>query len=196
VPQRPTDDAWDDVDPWAMVAAADAAAAAPAAPEAPGALAASPGPAAAAHHEAPVLTGHRPVPAGPRAYRGRIRSLGPLAGLLPAAVLGGLGLVLHRGSTSAARGIGGFALAVLAAPGLLVAGVPLRGGAGLYAVAAAGSALLWMLLGAIAARRATRSPVATWRDFWREWLWLALAVWVGVGLSLVAANFLLGRPAL
>ena len=109
---------------------------------------------------------------------------------------GGLGLVLHRGSTSAARGIGGFALAVLAAPGLLVAGVPLRGGAGLYAVAAAGSALLWMLLGAIAARRATRSPVATWRDFWREWLWLALAVWVGVGLSLVAANFLLGRPAL
>lgn len=179
-----------------MVAAADAAAAAPAAPEAPGALAASPGPAAAAHHEAPVLTGHRPVPAGPRAYRGRIRSLGPLAGLLPAAVLGGLGLVLHRGSTSAARGIGGFALAVLAAPGLLVAGVPLRGGAGLYAVAAAGSALLWMLLGAIAARRATRSPVATWRDFWREWLWLALAVWVGVGLSLVAANFLLGRPAL
>ena len=40
------------------------------------------------------------------------------------------------------------------------------------------------------------STSATWRDFWREWLWLALAVWVGVGLSLVAANFLLGRPAL
>lgn len=166
----------------------------------PAARPASPGPsgwpADGAHHEAPGLTAHRPVPSGPRAYRGRIRTLGPLAGVLPAAVLGGLGLLLHRGSTSAMRGVGSFALAVLAAPGLLVAGVPLRAGAGLYTAAAVGSAVLWLLLGAIAARRATRRPVATWRDFWREWLWLAAAVWVGVGLSLVAANFLLGRPAL
>jgi len=83
--------------------------------------------------------------------------------------------------------------AVFAAPGLLVAGVPLRSGRAVYLVAVAGSAVLWMLIGAIAARRATRLPVASWRDFWREYLWLALGVWLGVVAALIAVNLVFGR---
>ena len=50
-----------------------------------------------------------------------------------------------------------------------------------------------MLIGAIAARRATRVPVASWRDFWREYLWLATGVWLGVVVALIAVNLVFGR---
>ncbi len=144
----------------------------------------------------PALIVTRPVPGGPRAYRGRIRGLGPIAGLLPPGALGAAAWLLHRGSTSAVRGAGSFLLAVLAAPGLLVAGVPLRSGGGVIVAAAAGSGLVWLLVGVAAARRATRRPVASWRDFWREYIWLAAGLWVGVALALLAVNFVLGRPIL
>lgn len=138
----------------------------------------------------------RPVPGGPRAYRTRIRVLGPLLGVFAPGVLGGVALLLLRGNTSTVRGAAGLMLSVLAAPGLLVAGVPLTSGAATYALAALGSAVLWFLLGTAAARSATRRPAATWGDFWKAYLWLAGGVWLGVAASLVAANFLLGRPAL
>lgn len=134
-----------------------------------------------------------PVPQGPRAYRGRIRRLGPFAALLPPAVMGALAWWLVRDNASTVRGVGSFALAVLAAPGLLVAGVPLAGSSGVRLVAIAASGLLWFVLGLVAARRATRTPVASWRDFWREYLWLAAGVWIGVVGSLVAADLILGR---
>ncbi|MDP9464224.1 MAG: hypothetical protein M3P52_06345 [Actinomycetota bacterium] len=102
-------------------------------------------------------------------------------------------MLLLRGHTSFVRGIAGFLTAVLAAPGLLVAGAPLRSGRSVYLVAVAGSAVLWMIVGAIAARRATRIPAATWRDYWREYLWLAVGVWLGVVVALVAVNLVLGR---
>ncbi len=136
---------------------------------------------------------HHAVPGGMRAYRRAIRSAGPLWGLVPPAVLGGLAFVLLRGSTSTARGVGGFAAAVIAAPGLLVAGVPLSSGATTYLAATAGSAVLWFAIGMIASRRATVSPVATWGDFWKEYVWLFVAVVIGVLLALVAANLILGR---
>ena len=44
--------------------------------------------------------------------------------------------------------------------------------------------------------RATKRPAATWRDFWREYLWLATGVWVGVVAALVAADLVLGRALL
>jgi len=128
------------------------------------------------------------VPFGPRAYRARIRRLGPWAGLAVPAALGLLAAVLG--------GIVGFLLALLAAPALLVVGVPLSSGAGVWIVALLGSALLWLLLATVATRRATRSPVATWADFWRQYAWLAGGVWLGTLLALVAANLLLGRTLL
>lgn len=137
-----------------------------------------------------------PVPQGPRAYRGRIRRLGPVLGLLPPAVMGALAWWLVRDNTSTIRGVSSFALAVLAAPGLLVAGVPLAGDGAVRLIAIVGSAVLWLVLGVAAARRATRTPVASWRDFWREYLWLAAGVWIGVVGALVVANLILGRTLL
>ncbi len=136
---------------------------------------------------------HEPVPLGPRAYRTKLRASGPFVALVPPGVLGVLALLLLRGHTSLVRGVAGFLTAVLAAPGLLVAGVPLRSGRAVYLGAVVGSAVLWMVLGAIAARRATRLPVASWRDFWREYLWLAVGVWLGVVVALIAVNLVFGR---
>lgn len=130
---------------------------------------------------------------GPRAYRTRLRVLGPIAALIPAALMGLVALLMLRGNTSLARGVGGFALAIFAAPGLLAAGVPLSTGASTYFVAIVASAALWLLIGVLASRRATRSPVATWRDFWREWAWPAAGVWIGVAAALGVADLLLGR---
>jgi hypothetical protein len=135
----------------------------------------------------------RPVPQGPRAYRNRIRRLGPVLGLLPPAALAGVSWLLLRNNESTARGVLSFLFAVLAAPGLLVAGVPLSGSPGSHPLAIAGSVILWLALGVVASRRATREPAASWRDFWRDYLWLAGGVWIGVVGALVAANLLLGR---
>jgi hypothetical protein len=130
---------------------------------------------------------------GPRAYRRQIRGLGPVLGLVPPAALGVCALLLLRGNTnSTVRGVLGFLLAILSAPGLLVAGAPLTSGAGTYGAAIAASGLVWLLLGFAASRRATSRPAATWGDFWREYLWLAGAVWLGVVGALVAANLILG----
>jgi hypothetical protein len=136
---------------------------------------------------------HQPVPLGPRAYRSKLRGTGPIVGLVPPAVLGAISLLLLRSHTSLIRGVAGFLMAVLAAPGLLVAGAPLRSGGGVYLGAIAGSAVLWMIVGAIAARRATQVPVASWRDYWREYVWLAGGVWLGVVLALAAVNLIFGR---
>ena len=110
--------------------------------------------------------------------------------LLPA-VIGVLALLLLHNNTQAWRGVGGFLLAILAAPALLVAGAPLTTGHS-HTLALVGSCALWILLGTIAARTATRTPVATWRDYWREYLWLAGGVWIGIVVAVVAANLILG----
>lgn len=139
---------------------------------------------------------HQPVPLGPRAYRSKLRSTGPLVALLPPGLLGVISLLLLRGHTSLFRGVVGFLTAVMAAPGLLVAGAPLRSGGGVYLGAVAGSAALWMIVGAISAKRATRWPVATWREFWHEYVWLAAGVWLGVFVALAAVNLIFGRALL
>ncbi|MBK5332996.1 MAG: hypothetical protein JJD93_13555, partial [Ilumatobacteraceae bacterium] len=61
---------------------------------------------------------------GPRAYRSKLRSSGPIVALLPPGLLGVVSLLLLRGHTSIVRGVAGFLTAILAAPGLLVAGAP------------------------------------------------------------------------
>jgi len=59
-------------------------------------------------------------------------------------------------------------------------GMPWEAGSLRYVVMGVTSALVWMGLGYLAARRATRSPVADWRDWWREYVWYLLGVWAGV----------------
>ncbi len=139
---------------------------------------------------------YAPVPAGPRAYRRSIRRTGALVALAPPAALGVLGIVLLRGSTSLARGVAGFLASCMAAPLLLVAGIPLEDGGNRFLLGIAASAVLWLLLGVWATVRATRSPVAAWGDYWREYAWLAAGLWLGVVGALVVANVMLGKALL
>ena len=138
-------------------------------------------------------------PAGPavsrRASRNQatIRTTGPFVALIPPAALGLLGWWLLRSSTSGGRGLAGFAATVLAAPLLPAWGVPLKSGGGRYLTAAAASAILWLLLGVVAAVRSTRDPQVRWYQFWAQYLWYAVCAWAGVALSLVAVNLVLGR---
>ena len=124
--------------------------------------------------------------AGPRWYRSRIRVLGPLLGLVPMAVLGGAGLLTLRMGNGRTSGLIGLVAGVSAAPGLLLAGAPFADDA-TYPRAVLLSVPLWLLLGLLASRRATRSTIASWRDYWREMLLLTLAVVVGAVVALVIA---------
>lgn len=137
----------------------------------------------------------RSVALGPRWYRRRIRSLGPFLALVPPLVLGAMAWVaLAVGEDRWSSAFGLFA-GVIAAPGLLVAGAPF-GDDGIYPAAAAASALLWLLVGWLAARRATRSPMADWRDFGRELLWLSCGVAVGATVALFGASTIIGEPVI
>ncbi len=145
------------------------------------------------------MSGYRPVavvPQGPRAFRYRIRRRGPFVGLVPAAALGALSFALLHNNATTSSGIAGFAAAVLAAPALMPAGIPLAAGTSRLLLGIAVSAVLWFGVGVVAARRATRSPVATWRDFWREYSWLAAGVWLGVVASLIVVEVVVGRALL
>lgn len=130
------------------------------------------------------------------AVRRSIRSTGPVVALIVPVLLGAIAVMVERDSTSAGRGIGGFVLAVLAAPALPMAGVPLRTGTGVILVAVGASALLWLLLGVFAALRATRSGQPRWARFWGEYAWMLVAVWTGTAVGLLAANLVLGRSLL
>ena len=136
-----------------------------------------------------------PVIEGPRWYRARIRSLGPFAALVPPAVLGLVAmaaLALGSGKSSALIGLVG---GVIAAPTLLLAGAPFGHGDA-YTLAVVASVPLWLLIGFVAARRATRSPMATWREFWHEYAFLAAGVAIGAVAALVAATVILGETLL
>ena len=84
--------------------------------------------------------------------------------------------------------IGGY----YSAPALLAVGAPFAD-RGLYPIAAAASALMWLLIGVLASRRATRNPMASWGDFWRHYLWMLFGVWVGVTVALAIATVSLGN---
>lgn len=76
-------------------------------------------------------------------------------------------------------GVVWFAGGVAAAPCMLIAGAPF-GTSSAYMMAVAASVVMWVALGFLASRRATRIPAASWLDFWREMCWLTLAVLLGV----------------
>lgn len=147
----------------------------------------------------PGLTAHpdhrtgSPLVDGPQWYRARIRGWGPLLGVLLPAVIGGLAYAALRLSDAAWSGAVGLIGGVVAAPGLLAAGAPF-GDRGLYPVSIAASGVMWMAVGLLASRRATRNPLATWADYWRHYLWMAGGIWAGAGIALGVATVVIGDP--
>ncbi len=99
------------------------------------------------------------------------------------AIVGGIAYFSLHFFDTAWSGAVGLIGGVFAAPALLAAGAPF-GERGLYPLAVAASGLLWLFVGFLAARRATRNPVATWGDFWRHYAWMCAGIWVGAGAAL------------
>jgi hypothetical protein len=118
--------------------------------------------------------------------------LGPLLGLGPMIVLGAIATISLRVGDGRTSGLVGLVGGVSAAPGLLIAGAPFADDTG-YPLAVLASVPLWLVLGFLASRRATRAPIAEWRDYWRELFWLATAVVIGASAALIAATAILGE---
>lgn len=120
---------------------------------------------------------------------------GTLLGLLIPGTIGAIAyfsLQLSDASWSGPVGlIGGY----FAAPTLLGVGAPF-GDRDLYPLAAIAAGLLWMAIGFLAARRATRNPMATFADFWRHYTWMLLGIWVGVAIALAVATIRIGSGVL
>ncbi|MFZ8967388.1 MAG: hypothetical protein ACO2ZH_08055, partial [Ilumatobacteraceae bacterium] len=111
-----------------------------------------------------------------------------VAGAGIVAALGGV-LMLLPGRVT---GVVGFALIVAACPLLVAFGVPITSSVGTIAIGVALSLVSWLVLGQWAAYRATKRPVADWRD-WRSVMWpLALAMIIGgfAGFALFALSVL------
>lgn len=130
------------------------------------------------------------VPAGPLAYHRRLRMFGPIAGMFPPTVIV-VATYLLRPVMECDLGACGrqvvtsWILPALSLPTAVLWGLPIEGGTSRIIGVIATSALAWLLVGVVATARATRSLVATWRDWWREYLWIGVFVWAGVGLGLV-----------
>jgi hypothetical protein len=138
----------------------------------------------------------QPIPYGPQAYRKSVRRLGPLAALVPAivllAVMAAARALIACPASGACTGRAATAwvLPAMALPTAVVAGLPVETGTSRLAIVVGTSALLWLAVGRVAAKRATQRPIATWRDFVREFAWLAGAVWIGVlvGVALIGVG--------
>ena len=134
----------------------------------------------------------RHVYEGPRWFRSRIRSRGPFLAVIPPAVLGVAALLSLELFEGKASGYAGLFLGVAAAPALLAVGAPFSDSS-VWPIGIAVSAMLWLIVGAVAARRTTRNPMAGWRDFWRTYFWLAAGIWVGVAAALLIARYTVGQ---
>ena len=130
--------------------------------------------------------------AGPRWYRTRIRLFGPFLGLVPMSILGAVALLALRLGDGRTSGLIGLIGGVSAAPGLLVAGAPLASSDN-YPLAVLASVPLWLVLGLIASRRATTLVVASWREYWRELIFLTIGVLLGALAALIASTQILGE---
>ncbi len=106
--------------------------------------------------------------------------------------MGSIAWVALKTSDGRLSGILGLFGGVSAAPGLLIAGAPF-GDESQYPLAVLASIPLWMLLGFLASRRATRSVVASWRVYWLQLTWLTIGVIAGSMAALVAAASILGE---
>ena len=111
------------------------------------------------------------------------------------AILGAIAVVALRIGDGRTSGLIGLVGGVSAAPGLLIAGAPFADDAR-YPLAVVASIPLWLALGFLASRRATRTPIAEWRDYARELFWLTTAVVLGGCAALIAATTILGESLL
>ncbi len=132
---------------------------------------------------------------GPRWYQRRIRTFGPLVALVIPGVIGLAAFAALRGFEAAWSGTAGTVASYLAAPALLAIGGPLADPA-LKPLAIGASALMWLLVGVLASRRATRNPMATWNDFWRHYAWMLFGIWIGVVLAMAIATAWIGPDLL
>lgn len=128
---------------------------------------------------------------GPRWYRSRIRAWGALAGVLIPGIVGAIGYFALRLSDAPWSGTVGLLGGYFGAPTLLFVGAPFAD-RDLYLPAVVGAAVMWLLIGWVAARRATHNPMATWADYWRHYFWLLGGVWAGVVVALVVATVRIG----
>jgi hypothetical protein len=128
---------------------------------------------------------------GPRWYQRRIRVFGPFLALLVPGLVGAAAYAALKMSDAAWSGTFGTAASYFAAPALLAIGGPLADAA-LKPLAMGASALMWLLAGVLASRRATRNPFATWSDFWRHYSWMLFGIWVGVMMALAIASAWIG----
>ena len=128
------------------------------------------------------------VPDGLQYHRQRVLQFAPLMSLTVPMISGILALVLLRGSTSTWRGLIGFVAAVVALPTAPIVGLPVVGGSGRWVAALLSSLALWCLLGIVAARRSTRRMAASWPEWRREWLRLAVGAWAGAMIGMVLAG--------
>ena len=85
-----------------------------------------------------------------------------------------------------------FVFMVLAVPVMPILGLPAAGGDHRLLLAVAASAVAWWVLGQIAAGRVTRSPVAGWREWIREFVLVGLGLWIGAIGGLVLGALALG----
>ncbi len=112
--------------------------------------------------------------------------------MIPPLVMGGVAWTALKTSDGRLSGILGLFGGVSAAPGLLVVGAPF-GDESQYPMAVLASIPLWLVIGFLASRRATRSIVASWRDYWLQLTWLTVGVIAGSVAALVAAASILGE---
>jgi hypothetical protein len=106
-------------------------------------------------------------------------------------IVGALAYASLRLSDAPWSGATGLIGGYFAAPALLAVGAPF-GEREIYPLAVAASGLMWFLIGILAARRATRNPMATWSDFWRHYFWMLAGVWVGVAIAVAIATVQVG----
>jgi hypothetical protein len=132
-----------------------------------------------------------PLVEGPRWYRGRIRLWGPFVALVVPGVLGLVAWASLQLFDTAWSGAVGLVGGVLAAPVLLVVGAPFSDRA-IYPVAVLASAGMWIGVGWLAARRATRNPVAGWQEYWKQLVPLMLGIWAGACAAMLIATVLSG----
>lgn len=129
------------------------------------------------------------VPGGAVAYRQELRRKSGAYAVAGAAAIALLGMLLIA-LPGRLTGLLGFVLIIAACPLLVAFGIPLTVSVGSVALGVLLSFALWFGLAQWAAHRATRAPIADWRDWWRM-LWpLVLAMALGGGGGFVL--FLLG----
>lgn len=102
------------------------------------------------------------------------------------------GLLVGAIFSGAKGGALSFLFIVMAFPVMPLLGIPAAGGALRVLVAVLASGIVWWVIGQVTAARVTNHPVVGWREWTREYVTLAIGLWVGAVGSLALAALVLG----